>query len=50
MDALNRLMEGRTVLMITHRIDTLRDCDVVLRVEEGFVIEDKSHSVLERAA
>jgi ATP-binding cassette, subfamily B, bacterial len=50
MEALNRLMEGRTVLMITHRMDTLRDCDVVLRVEDGFVIEDKSHGVLERAA
>jgi ATP-binding cassette subfamily B protein len=34
-DSLDRLMEGRTVLMIAHRLETLRSCDMVLRVADG---------------
>jgi ATP-binding cassette subfamily B protein len=49
-EALRRLMQGRTVLMITHRMDTLRDCDMVLRVEDGAVIDERRHSYLDRAA
>ncbi|HEX2117494.1 MAG TPA: ABC transporter ATP-binding protein [Alphaproteobacteria bacterium] len=49
-EALRSLMQGRTVLMITHRLDTLRDCDMVLRVEDGAVFDDRQHSYLHRAA
>jgi ATP-binding cassette subfamily B protein len=44
MDAVERLMEGRTVFIIAHRVHTLEACDVRLRVAEGRVtrIEDLS--------
>jgi ATP-binding cassette, subfamily B, bacterial len=37
-DAMERLMQNRTTFMIAHRISTLRNCDLRLRVElSGFV-------------
>lgn len=36
-DALNRLMEGRTCFLISHRPGTLDHCDLLLRVERGAV-------------
>ncbi|WP_207458778.1 ABC transporter ATP-binding protein [Azospirillum sp. SYSU D00513] len=35
MDGIERLMEGRTTFMITHRLATLRDCDVLVEMEAG---------------
>jgi ATP-binding cassette, subfamily B, bacterial len=35
MDAMERLMEGRTTFMITHRLDTLKGCNVILQLEHG---------------
>lgn len=37
MEALQRLMEGRTTLMIAHRLATLESCDVILFVDGGGV-------------
>ena len=34
-DAMEQLMEGRTSFMITHRTAALRNCDLLLHVEEG---------------
>ena len=34
-DALDRLMNGRTTFMIAHRLGTLDSCDVRLHVEAG---------------
>jgi ATP-binding cassette subfamily B protein len=47
MDAMERLMEGRTSLMIAHRLSTLDSCDTVLlvenrrarRIERGLIAE-----------
>jgi ATP-binding cassette subfamily B protein len=40
-ESLERLMQGRTVLMIAHRTGTLRDCDLILRVGSGRIeVED----------
>jgi ATP-binding cassette subfamily B protein len=36
-DSLDRLMAGRTTLMIAHRLSTLRSADMILRVEDGSV-------------
>ncbi len=36
-DAMDRLMKGRTTFMIAHRLSTLDDCDEVLYVEGGTV-------------
>jgi ATP-binding cassette subfamily B protein len=35
MEALNRLMAGRTTFIIAHRLSTLRDCTLRLRLEHG---------------
>src|SRR5258708_23440572 len=34
-EALERLMHGRTTLIIAHRLSTLRHCDRVFAVEDG---------------
>jgi ATP-binding cassette subfamily B protein len=38
LEAMERLMEGRTTFVIAHRLDTLRSCDVRLQIEEGRLI------------
>ncbi len=35
METMGRLMEGRTTLMIAHRLSTLEHCDKLLVIEEG---------------
>jgi ATP-binding cassette subfamily B protein len=39
MDAMTRLMHGRTTFMIAHRLSTLAVCDVGLHIEGGRVID-----------
>lgn len=39
MEAMERLMEGRTTFMITHRLDTLNTCNVILHLESGSLVE-----------
>ena len=39
MEAMERLMEGRTTFMIAHRLTTLRDCDIWLRLHGGRLLE-----------
>jgi ATP-binding cassette subfamily B protein len=38
LDTIQELMKGRTTMMIAHRPSTLRDCDMILVLEEGRVI------------
>ena len=38
-DAMRRLMEGRTSFMITHRLDTLDFCNLIVHIEEGTLVE-----------
>ena len=35
LDAMAKLMEGRTVFMIAHHASTLAHCDMMLRIEQG---------------
>jgi len=37
-DAMERLMAGRTTLIVAHRLDTLRHCDVVYAVQDGRLV------------
>jgi subfamily B ATP-binding cassette protein MsbA len=45
-EALERLMEGRTVIKIAHRLSTLRDADKIIVIADGAVAEDGTHHEL----
>ena len=45
-EALERLMAGRTVFIIAHRLATVRRADRILVVEKGQIIESGTHSEL----
>ncbi len=38
MEAMERLMRGRTSFMIAHRLGTLANCDSRLEIEDGRVV------------
>jgi ABC-type multidrug transport system fused ATPase/permease subunit len=46
MEALERLMKGRTVLTIAHRLSTIRDAHKILVLKEGVVAEEGTHDEL----
>jgi ABC transporter fused permease/ATP-binding protein len=45
-EALDRLMEGRTTLVIAHRLSTVRDADRVVVLDGGRVVEEGTHDAL----
>ena len=44
--ALNILLEGRTAIVIAHRLATIRDCDRILVLNHGRLVEEGSHQSL----
>ncbi|NWG45163.1 MAG: ABC transporter ATP-binding protein [Alphaproteobacteria bacterium] len=44
--ALARLMEGRTSLVIAHRLSTVMDADVIFVMQDGRVVEEGRHAEL----
>lgn len=45
-DALWKLMEGRTAIVIAHRLSTVQKMDRILVMDEGKIIEEGSHKEL----
>jgi len=45
-EALRRLMKGRTVIMIAHRLSTLIDADKIIVLKDGMVVEEGTHDGL----
>ena len=43
---MDRLMEGRTVFVIAHRLSTVRNADAILVLEHGQVVERGDHAAL----
>jgi ABC-type multidrug transport system fused ATPase/permease subunit len=48
LDALDRLMLGRTTFMIAHRLSTVRHADLILTLDHGAIVEAGSHEELLR--
>ena len=44
--ALTRLREGRTTIVIAHRLSTVRDADLVVVLNEGRAVEQGTHAAL----
>ncbi|HLN08176.1 MAG TPA: ATP-binding cassette domain-containing protein, partial [Xanthobacteraceae bacterium] len=47
--ALERLMRGRTTLVIAHRLATVLSCDRILVMDEGRIVEEGTHAALAAA-
>jgi len=45
-EGLERLMKGRTVIMIAHRLSTLRDADKIIVIKDGVVVEEGTNDEL----
>ena len=43
---MDKLMEGRTVFVIAHRLSTVMDADVIMVLDHGRIIERGSHEKL----
>jgi ATP-binding cassette subfamily B protein len=44
--ALDQALEGRTSLVIAHRLSTVRDADLILVVEDGRIVQSGTHPQL----
>jgi len=45
-EALNTLLEGRTSIIIAHRLATIRDADYIYVIDQGKIIEEGKHETL----
>jgi subfamily B ATP-binding cassette protein MsbA len=45
-EALGRLMEGRTAIVIAHRLATVRRADIIFVLDEGAIVERGTHDEL----
>lgn len=46
---MRRIARGRTVLIIAHRLSTVRSADRILTLEDGRLVEDGRHEDLVRS-
>ena len=45
-DALQRLLAGRTAVVIAHRLSTVRNADLICVVQAGRIVEQGTHQEL----
>lgn len=48
-EALERLMKGRAVMVIAHRLSTVKNADLVVVIDHGQIVESGSHAALVEA-
>ena len=46
LEAIERLMQGRTVVVVAHRLSTIRDADVIHVLSDGTLAESGNHDAL----
>jgi len=47
-EALHRLFEKRTVIIIAHRLQTVKEADDIIVIEDGEIVERGTHAQLVR--
>ena len=47
-EAMGRLIEGRTTIVIAHRLSTVRKLDRLLVFDKGEIVEEGTHEMLVR--
>lgn len=45
-EALDNLLQGRTAIIIAHRLATIRNADKILVLDKGYIVEQGTHSEL----
>jgi ABC-type multidrug transport system fused ATPase/permease subunit len=43
---LGLIKQGRTVFIIAHRLSTVKDCDVIIAMDRGQIVEMGTHTEL----
>ena len=42
MDAVNNLSKDITIILIAHRLNTVKNCDIIFKLDKGQVVEQGS--------
>ena len=45
-EALKKAQEGRTSLVVAHRLSTIKDANIICYMEDGHIVESGSHQQL----
>jgi ABC-type multidrug transport system fused ATPase/permease subunit len=45
-EALQRLRRNRTIILVTYRLETAVDCDLISVMQQGEIVEDGIHAEL----
>ena len=46
---MREIVKGRTVIIIAHRLSAVRECDRIITIERGRIVEDGPHETLAKA-